>query len=329
MVAGFTWFQDGASYGGSDLANFNALNVPRQGFLHLFASSADFVMTSDQTARTIAVGPGNVLVGHVSGGATWAWTPGATIAVPTASTANPRRDLIIARLATAATDGVNGVAVEIIAGTPAASPAAPARPDNAVALGWVDVPQASTVFTTTAVRWTGQYRDQALMSAPGTVAIDWAGQLPTATTVPVGATVFDLGTGQRWIRTNAGTWFTTDPGPWLPVTLQSYTASDGTAVTVSGTLYIRESSIEWELSGRVDFAPNKAANQLVIIGTTPTAVTRPKVNTYGAVVQTWSASKGGIARLNLTNTGTLEFGSDLELVALYCNVQLSKSPFNT
>jgi hypothetical protein len=328
-MAGFVWFQDGVSYGGSDLANFNNLNMPRMGFINLFAGASEFLMTGDQTARTVTVGSGNALIGRPAGGAAWAWSPGATVAVPVASNDNPRRDLIVARVTTSAIDGTNGVAVEIIAGTPAASPVAPARPDNAIALGWVDVPKATTTFTLTATRYTGQYRDQGIMSAPGTVGIDWAGQLPSASAVRVGATVVDLGTNQRWLRTAGSTWFTSDPGPWRAVTLQNYQTSDATNVTVSGTLYVRESSTMWELSGRVDFSPAKAPIQLVIIGTTPTTITRPTAHTYAPSGQTFFSATGGDARIALTTAGALEMGAVGAISALYCNVQMSKSPFNT
>lgn len=328
-MAGFAWFQDGSSYGGSDLASFNALVGPRQGFLHLFASAGEFLLSSDQTNRAVVVGAGNVLIGHPSAGATWAWSPGATLAVGTASNDNPRRDLIVARLAVAGTDGTNGVAVELIPGTPSATPAAPARPDNAVALGWVDVPRATTTISATPTRHTGQYRDQGVMSAPGAVAVDWAGQLPSASAARVGAVVYDMGTNQRWVRKADATWFTADPGPWRTVTLQNFQTSDGTSVTTSGTLYIRESSTKWELSGRLDFTPVRTVGGLAIVGTAPTTITRPTIHTYGTSGQTFAPATGGAARIALTTTGTVELGAVGALATLYCNVQLSKSPHNT
>ncbi|MDO0926786.1 hypothetical protein QQY24_15675 [Streptomyces sp. TG1A-8] len=328
-MAGFAWFQEGVTYGGNDLANFNSLSVPRQGMTHLFASTTDFLLNSDQTARTVSVGSGNVFLGLTAGGATWAWSPGATVAVPTASNVNPRRDLIVARLTTLADDGTNGVAIEIVPGTPAATPVAPARPVNAVALGWVDVPKATTTFTLTVTRYQGQYRDQAALAGRSTIAIDWAGQLPTASTVGVGATVYDVGTNQRWVRKADGTWFTTDPGPWQAVTLSNYQASDGTNVTVSGTLYVRESSTMWEFSGRVDLSPSKAPGQLVSIGSAPAAISRPKVNTYGTIGQTFFSAAGADARLGFMTSGGLELGAVGAINALYINLQLSKSPYNT
>ncbi|MEW2406472.1 hypothetical protein [Streptomyces griseoviridis] len=329
-MAGFAWFQEGVTYGGNDLANFNSLSVPRLGMTHLFASTSEFLMNSDQTARTVAVGAGNALVGLAAGGATWAWSPGATVAVPTASAANPRRDLIIARLTTLAADGTNGLAIEIVTGTPAATPVAPARPANAVALGWVDVPKAMTTFTLTVTRYTGQYRDQAALAGRAAIAIDWAGQLPTASTVNVGATVYDVGTNQRWTRKSDGTWFTSDPGPWKLCTPQNVQAKDGTNVTVTGTLYIREDSTKWEISGQLTFSPSKDIDQLVLPALVPSGVSRPTQNTYGSSGQTYgSTSAGGVGRFALMTSGAIEYGSDGTIANLYANEQFSKSPWNT
>ncbi|MGW0530664.1 hypothetical protein [Streptomyces sp. NPDC003032] len=329
-MAGFAWFQEGVTYGGSDLAGFNNLSVPRLGMTHLFASTSEFLLNSDQDARTVAVGAGNVLMGLAAGGATWAWSPGATVAVPTASSTNPRRDLIVARLTTVATDGTNGVAVELVQGTPAATPVAPTRPADAVALGWVDVPKAMTTFTLTVTRYQGQYRDQAALAGRGAIAIDWAGQLPAASTVSVGATVYDIGANQRWTRKSDGTWFTADPGPWKLCTPQNVQAKDGTNVTVSGALYVREDSTKWELSGQLTFSPSKDLEQLVLPALVPSGITRPTQNTYGSSGQTFGAtSASGVGRFALMANGSIEYGCDGVIANLYANEQFSKSPWNT
>ncbi|QAX95002.1 minor tail protein [Streptomyces phage Sebastisaurus] len=329
-MAGFAWFQEGVTYGGNDLANFNSLSVPRLGMTHLFASTSEFLLNSDQTARTVSVGAGNVLIGLSAGGATWAWSDTATVAVPTASSVNPRRDLIVARLTTAAADGVNGIAVELIQGTPAATPVAPTRPANAVALGWVDVPKSMTTFTITVTRYQGQYRDQAALAGRGAIAIDWAGQLPSASSVSTGATVYDVGTNQRWTRKSDSTWFTTDPGPWKACTPQNVQAKDGTNVTVTGTLYVREDSTKWELSGQLTFSPSKDLDQLVTPALAPSGVTRPTQNTYGSSGQTYgSTSAGGVARLALMANGSIEYGCDGVVGNAYINESFSKSPWNT
>ncbi|MFE9767055.1 hypothetical protein ACFYPC_21460 [Streptomyces sp. NPDC005808] len=328
-MAGFAWFQEGVTYGGNDLANFNSLSVPRLGMTHLFASTSEFLLNSDQTARTVSVGAGNVLIGLSSGGATWAWSDAATVAVPTASSVNPRRDLIVARLTTAAADGVNGIAVELIQGTPAATPAAPARPANAVALGWVDVPKAMTTFTITVTRYQGQYRDQAALAGRGTIAIDWAGQLPSASSVSVGASVYDVGTNQRWVRTADNGWFTADPGPWKLCTPQNVQASDGTNITVTGTLYVREDSTKWELSGQLNFSPSKDIGKLVVPALLPSGITRPTTNTYGSSGQSYGSNNSGVGRLALMTNGSIEFGADESVANVYINESFSKSPWNT
>ncbi|WP_411144974.1 hypothetical protein [Streptomyces sp. x-80] len=329
-MAGFAWFQEGATYGASDMATWNALLTSRGSARHLFVAN-EFVLTSDQSARTVYVGAVSALVGHPTNGATWAWCQGATVAVPMPDNNNPRRDLILARLrSTAAGDPINGFEVELIPGTPAASPSAPARPDNAVALGWVDVPKATTTFTTTPVRITGQYQDQMFSPAPGTVAVDWNGQLPMPAPFRPGAVCMDLSTGQRWVRTKAGEWFTSDPGPWRVCTLQNFTNSAGATITTTGTLWVRESSTSWELSGNLTFSPgNTALNKLVILATLPAATTKPKTNTYGTVGASYTSASAGTARIALMTSGAIEFGTAGVTGNAYINESFSKSPANT
>lgn len=328
-MSSFAWFQDGVGYGASELGNFQSLLVQRGAFRHLFRSTSEFLASSNATNRTVSVGSGNVLVGSVAGGATWAWSSGDTVAIPTASPDNPRKDLVVARLTTTAVEGVNGLSIELIAGTPAASPVAPARPDNCVALCVVDVPKAVTTFTMTVVRYTGLFTDQAVLS-DGKIAIDWAGVLPSAPSYPVGFTLYDIGTNQRWVRKSDSTWFTTDPGPWLACTLLNFQNGDGVNVTTSGTLYVRESSAMWELSGRLDFSPQFNASGLIsAVATVPSAISRPTQHTYGSVAQSWASNRSGNARLAYTTSGNLELGIDVQTASLYVNVQLSKSPWNT
>ncbi|QBZ73384.1 minor tail protein [Streptomyces phage Heather] len=328
-MGSFAWFQDGVGYGGTDLANWQSLLLPRGSLKHLFSDTSGFAATSNLGNRTVSVASGNVLIGGVSSGGTWAWSDAATIAVPTASNDNPRKDLIVARLTTAAVDGINGLAVELIPGTPAVSPVAPARPDNAVALSIVDVPKASTTFTTTPVRYTGQYADQATF-ANGHVAISWA-TLPTATAFPVGFTLYNITTNQRWVRRNDGTWYTTDPGPWLSATFQPYVGLGSVTTTPSGNLYIRESSACWELSGQVNLTPsNGNPNGLKVIGQMPAGITRPAVNVYATVAQTYNATYGGWARFGLMANGSIEWGAPATgaVGTIYLSATYPKNPLN-
>lgn len=330
-MSSFAWFQNGVGYGAPELANWHGLIHQRGGFKHVFASTSEFLANSNQGNRTVAVGAGNVLVGSPTSGATWAWSSGQTVAIPTASNDNPRKDLIVARLTTSAVEGSNGLDIQVIQGTAAASPQVPARPDNCVALCVVDVPKATTTFTLTVVRTSGAYADQCAM-ANGHMSIDWAGVLPSPASFPVGFTLYDYGTNQRWVRRSAGDWYTADFSPWVLVTPQNFQVG-ATNITTSGTLYARESSAYWEFSGRVDFSPSWTPTGIVSsIGSVPSSVSRPTQHTYTIVGESYSAGSknGGTARMAYTTTGGVELAADPNgaISALYVNAQLSKSPFN-
>ncbi|CAD80112.1 virion structural protein [Streptomyces phage phiBT1] len=324
-MSSFAWFQDGVGYGATQLDDWQAITTQRGGFRHVFKTTSEFLANSNQTARTVAVGSGTVLFN----GGTWAWSSGETVSVPTASNDNPRKDLIVARLTTVAADGFNGLAIELVQGTPAASPQVPARPANAAAICVVDVPKASTTFTLTVVRTSGAYADQAAYGN-GALAIDWAGVLPSPAAFPVGFTLYDFGANQTWVRRADGDWFTKDPGPWKKCTNQNVQAKDGTNVTVTGDLYVRESSLGWELSGQLNFSPSKDLDTLVLPAMLPSGIQRPTQNTYGSSGQTYgSTSAGGVGRVALMTSGAVEYGCDGVIANLYLNESFSKSPWNT
>lgn len=323
-MSSFAWFQDGVGYGGADLAGWNRLVVPSGSLKHVFKSTVEFLSTSNLANRTVSVGAGTVLIDG-----TWAWNSGETLAVPTASNDNPRKDLVVARLLTAASDGTNGLAIELVQGTPAASPQVPARPANAVGICVVDVPKASTTFTVTVVRTTGVFADQAAWSN-GHLAIDWNASLPAASGFPVGTAIFDYGTHQRWVRKNTGEWFTTDPGPWKLCPTQNIQASDGTNITITGTLYARESSVAWELSGQLDASVTKNFGQLVIPALLPSGISRPTKNTYSSAAQSYgSTSAGGTGRIAILANGSIEYGNNGNVNAIYISTRFGKSPWNT
>ncbi|MGW9280707.1 hypothetical protein ACWGSA_00750 [Streptomyces diastaticus] len=329
-MSSFAWFQDGVGYGAAQLAEWQAVVNAGGAFRHVFRSTSEFLSNSNQSARTVAVGPGMVFVGSSTGGGTWARTSGETVSIPAASNNNPRKDLIVARLITSEADGSNGLAVEVVQGTAASSPQVPARPENAVAIAVVDVPRASTTFSLSVVRTTGVYTDQAAFSNSGVPTIDWGGTLPSPAAFPVGYTLYDSGTNQRWVRRSSGEWFTSDPGPWKACTPQNVQAKDGTNITVTGSLYVRESSNGWELSGQLNFSPAMDIDQLVRPALLPSGVSRPTQNTYGAAGQTFgSTSVSGTGRIALMANGAVEYGCDGTIANLYVNEQFSKSPWNT
>lgn len=326
-MGSFAWFQDGVGYGAKELATWNALLLQRGAFRHVFASTGEFAATANQGTRSLAVGAGSVLVGAETSGGTWAWSSGETLSVPAASNDNPRKDLVVARLVTADEDGVNGLAIELIQGTPAASPQVPDRPVGAVALYVLESPRATTTFTVTDVRVSADYQDQATQSN-GSLAIDWAGVLPSAAAFPVGFTLYDYGTNQRWVRKADQTWFTSDPGPWRACTLQSVEASDGTIISVSGELWMREDSTRWEIAGNLTLSPSQDPKKLYVPATMPAGITRPKQNACAAIGQSWGSVQGGVGRLCLLTRGVVELGTTGSTPNIYVDVTLPKSPWH-
>jgi hypothetical protein len=325
-MANYVYFQEGSTYGEADLSRFNKLWLGDTGGAHLITSGGGFSVSSNTTDRTVKVNAGKAFVYDGVGGYYSVETTGTNfVDVATASTANPRRDLIYLQITE------TGAEIKIATGAPAADPVAPARPAKSIALCWVDVPKNSLTFTAVPTRYTGQYRDQMLIPGPGVFAVDWNGELPDPSGFRHGATVYCMSRNQRWTRTAAGKWYTTDPGPWAKCTPQNVVAKDGTTVKVTGDLYIRESSTEWELSGQLSFNPsNKDLATLVLLARYPDTVTRPTQNTYGASGQTYgSTSSGGVGRIALMTSGHVEYGNDGVIGNLYVNEQFSKSPWNT
>lgn len=328
-MSSFAWFQDGVGYGATDLAGWQSLLFPRGQFKHLFANTGQFPSTPNLGNRTVAIGAGSVFIGGPTSGGTWAYSDGGTIAVPTASNDNPRKDLIVARLTTMAADGVNGLAIQVVQGTPAATPVLPTRPDYSAVLCVIDVPKASTTFTVTPSMFNGTYTDQATV-ANGHLAVNWA-SLPVATAFPVGFTLYNIATNQRWIRTTGGTWYTTDPGPWFASTFQSYNGLSNVLTTPSGNLYIRETSTAWELQGQVNLSPsNGHPNGLQIIGQMHASVSRPLVNVFGSCAQTHNLAYGGTCRIGLLTSGAIQWGAAPTGAVgnIYVATSIPKTPLN-
>ncbi|MGY5131278.1 hypothetical protein ACWGJW_02455 [Streptomyces nigrescens] len=319
------WFQDGTTYTGADMQRYNACLFGDTGGCHLFQAAGDFNVTSDQVARTLTVSAGQVLVYSGGGYRLADKSTSTTLSVSAPSSLNPRVDLVVARL-----DASNNVIVEILDGTPAASPVSVNRPANSVGLAAITVPKATTTFTVTQARFTGQYADQLLSPSPGHFASKWpSGTLPNPSGFRTGATIHDLTNNQRWTKRDSGAWWTTDMGPWRTVTLKNFDA-DGTAITTTGTLYARESSEAWEFSGQATFSPGIDFTTLNRFANVPSSIAFPTQNTYGGSGQTFGAgATSGLVRFGFMTTGELEIQSDGVISNLYTNVRLAKSPWNT
>jgi|SRR5215207_10105348 len=123
---------------------------------------------------------------------------------------NPRKDLIVARVKDAALSGaVNAFAVEVVAGTPAASPAEPsvAGIPNALVLAMVDVPAGDTAIAN------AQITDRRYASAKGLAAARGAPIITTGGTAnwpvlagfPEGQLLYDMSL-DRAVISNGSAW---------------------------------------------------------------------------------------------------------------------------
>ncbi len=73
------------------------------------------------------------------------------LAVPTADLTHPRKDRVVAKFDVSVDPNSvasNIVSIELIQGTPAGSPSAPAEPSNSITLAIIDVPASDTAITT-------------------------------------------------------------------------------------------------------------------------------------------------------------------------------------
>lgn len=67
------------------------------------------------------------------------------VAITAADATNPRKDLVVVRIQDAVYSGsTNDITIEVVTGTPAASPAEPAVPANSFELAMIDVPANDT-----------------------------------------------------------------------------------------------------------------------------------------------------------------------------------------
>lgn len=70
------------------------------------------------------------------------------LAIAASNPTNPRKDLVVAKVQDAEWSGAtNSWSLAVVTGTPAASPAEPAIPANAVVLAMIDIPAADTAIT--------------------------------------------------------------------------------------------------------------------------------------------------------------------------------------
>jgi len=167
--------------------------------------------------------------------------------VAAADTVNPRIDLVVAYVADNG-DDTSASYVEIITGTPAGSPSAPAAPANSLSLGSITV--AANVVSIT----TGNITDlRTYVVAPG-------GILPiqneaAAPAVPASQFMFNLATNRLVQGTGtAGSTVTPSVLPWVPalstVTSPVRAASAGALTTVTSVTVTTDGNTDIEIDAK-------------------------------------------------------------------------------
>jgi hypothetical protein len=189
------------------------------------SSGTGLQVTQDATAdMNVLVATGTVFVpASILTNAGWTCHNNGTVSlgVNAASAANPRIDLVIAHVYDATDDSgtQNAWALEVVAGTPAASPHAPSVPTNAVVLAQVAVAKNATTITN------GNITDV----RPQTVAL--GGVLPCASTA-MPATPY---AGQCCYQTDTGLVVAWNGSTWRYVSPGQQTASTTAAQQITTT----------------------------------------------------------------------------------------------
>jgi hypothetical protein len=234
-------YGQGGSYTAQQDRLFIKATAVTQGVRKLTAASGgvmtgDLAVTSTGTTNgSVSVAAGEVIVaastanyGHyfaVNDGAT-------TVGSFTAnSSGNPRIDLVTVLITDTGATPV--VSFAIVAGTPAASPSAPATPSNSLALAQVSIPNGFTVSTTVAAGNITDVRQKAFVP-------DLSVTSTSATVIPsptVGNTVF---------RTSDKTLNIYDGSAWVPVAATATTADvSGGLIYISTTNFSGGSTVQF------------------------------------------------------------------------------------
>jgi hypothetical protein len=141
-----SWLQNGSHPAENDRLTTQGL-VPATGVM----GANSLFVTGPGTGMTVSVGAGwgAILSSTALAGVYQIYNDAATtLSITTADVTNPRIDRVVATVSDSYYSGVsNTVAFQVIAGTPAASPAAPATPSNSISLATVAVAAGATTIS--------------------------------------------------------------------------------------------------------------------------------------------------------------------------------------
>jgi hypothetical protein len=129
------------------------------------------------------------------------------LALTAPNASQPRIDLVVARVQDSAYSGAsNTCTLEIVAGTPAASPSAPAAPANSLILAQLAVAASDTSIVT------GDITDRrTFYSAAGGIIVCTSTTRPAAGTVAEGQIIYETNTDLFYFTTDSGTTWTELP----------------------------------------------------------------------------------------------------------------------
>lgn len=141
-----SWLQNGSHPAENDRLSTQGL-IPATGVL----GANSLFVTGPGTGMTVSVGAGwgAVLSSTALAGVYQIYNDGATtLTVTAADVTNPRIDRVVATVSDSFYSGAtNTVAFQVIAGTPAVSPVAPATPSNSISLATISVAAGATTIS--------------------------------------------------------------------------------------------------------------------------------------------------------------------------------------
>ena len=215
-----------------------------------------------------------------------------TLAIAAANATNPRIDIVCITVEDSQYAGANNDAVlQVITGTPAASPSAPAAPANSIILAQIAVAANATSIT------------NANITDQRTFTVARGGIVPCLSTARpaspyTGMTIFETDTGRVLVYAGSSWQRVVDPSPtWTSITLfsNSWTAATG---ALTPKFYVDPDGVA-HLFGRVN--AGTTANGTVMF-TLPSAA-RPANNTGRMVV---GSDNPGPAQLYVNSDGTVQ-----------------------
>jgi hypothetical protein len=184
------------------------------------------LQVSPGTGMQVTVQPGSFVVPNsgtpTAGGYVATLASLATLTVATSDPTNPRIDIVVAYVSDVGTSSSFG-AIEIITGTPAASPSAPSAPANSITLAEVEIPASATSVVS------GDITDE----RPFTTAAGGILVAPKGTvTGYVGQLAYDKSSGSFYHNSNLGE----AQAHLLPFTPQTARSTANLSPLLQGTL---------------------------------------------------------------------------------------------